>query len=275
MRKIYFFIVIFTLFLFSCKRRNVEEKEKIYLDSIEANSDTIGIDSLEKTPPATVDELFADFIFSYSTNKSFQFSRTDFPLTVLRNGKTSEKINRIDWKFDKLYYKHSLHIVILDSEEDLHNIKRVKTDTVKVEWMKFRNLTCKQYFFVKKRGVWRLDHIAFLPIKKHQDADFLLFYNRFASDTAFQIKHLSDNIYFTTYDTDNHFKKIDGTIDRSQWLVFHPELPADDIFNLDYGESLHSHRIRIVSVRGNSNGMSSMFEFKKKGGIWRITKFEN
>ena len=249
--------------------------QDVVVDTAKANADTIGIDSAETTPPAAVDELFADFIYSYTTNRSFQYRRTDFPLKKYENGKFAGVINRIDWKFDKLYYKHSLHIIILDGEKELGNLISLKPDTVRVEWLQFSKKRCKQYVFARENGSWRMNRINYSAISKHHDADFLAFYENFATDSVFQSEHLNETIDFITFDEDNHYQKIEGLIESDQWPVFHPELPASDIFNIDYGLGMKNANVRVVSVRGNSNGMSSMFKFVRRNGTWKLVKFEN
>ena len=244
-------------------------------DSAKNNADTIGIDSTETTPPPAVDELFADFIYSYTTNRSFQFRRTDFPLRKYENGKFAGTVDRIDWKFEKLYYKHSLHIIILDGEKDLNNLISLRPDTVRVEWLRFSKKKCKQYVFARENGCWRMNRINYSSIDKHPDADFLKFYERFAADSVFQSEHLNEMIDFITFDEDNHYNKIEGIIESDQWPAFHPELPAYDIFNIDYGLKLKNQNVRVVSVRGNSNGMSSRFKFVRHKGRWTLVKFEN
>lgn len=277
MKKLYWGLIIAVL-IASCKN----DKPKAIVsqtpaDSVKAhaNADTIGIDSTEAVPPKTVDELFADFIYSYSTNRSFQFKRTDFPVKRFVNGKPQGEINRIDWKFDKLYYKHSLHIIILDNERQLKKLLKAKSDTVKVELLQFGKKKCKQYVFVRENGCWRMALLNYFAVSKHSDFNFLNFYERFATDSVFQSEHLAETIDFITFDEDNHYQKIEGLIESSQWSAFHPELPANDIFNIDYGMGLNNRNVRIVSVRGNSNGMSSMFKFARKGRTWELVKFEN
>ncbi len=278
MKKLYL-VLLLAVAVMSCKDNKPAQTETAAQaaaeDSAKANADTIGIDSNEVTPPKAVDELFADFIYSYTTNRSFQYRRTDFPLKKYANGKFVGVVNRIEWKFDRLYCKHNLHIIILDGEKELGNLISLRPDTVRVERFQFGRKRCKQYVFARENGRWRMNRINYFPISRHKDAAFLAFYEKFATDSVFQSKHLDETIGFITYDEDNHFKKIEGLIESDQWPVFHPELPAKDIFNIDYGLGLHNRKVRVVSVRGNSNGMSSMFKFVKRKGTWKLVKFEN
>lgn len=232
-------------------------------------------DTTAVAPPPTVDELFADFIYSYTTNRRFQLERTDFPVREYVDGRLRGSVEKSRWRFDRLYYKHSLHIIILDSERKVRRLLSVRPDTVRVEWLLFGKKRCRQYLFVRERGLWRMNRINIFPISRHADAEFLEFYDRFASDSVFQSQHLAETIDFTTYDEDNHFQKIEGLIEKDQWPAFHPDLPADDIFNIDYGMGLGNRNVRVISVRGNSNSMSSIFKFVRKRNGWTLVKFEN
>lgn len=278
MKRIYLVYLCVLCLACSCAHNGTRQNNVVAMDttdSTEANNDTIGIDSAEVAPPPAVDELFADFIYSFSTNHSFQYRRTDFPLKCYENGKQVKSINRIDWKFDRLYYKHSLHIIILDSERKLKHIFNYKPDTVKLEQLMFSRHKFKQYVFAKVKGNWRLLCLNTASISSHPDASFLTFYERFATDSAFQNRHLDETIDFATYDEDNHFTRIEGTIDGSQWSAFRPEIPANDVFCIDYGIGLGNTGVRVVSVRGNSNGMSSMYKFRETKTSWNLVKFEN
>lgn len=277
-----FLLFLAAIAVVACKRDKATQTVATKADSLAIDSvlavppDTVQSgDTTAVAPPPTVDELFADFIYSYTTNRRFQLERTDFPLKEYIDGKLHGSVEKSQWRFDRLYYKHSLHIIILDSERKVAKLPSVKPDTVKVEWLLFKKQRCRQYLFVRERGVWRMNRINIFPISRHADAGFLEFYEKFASDSVFQSHHLAETIDFTTYDEDNHFQKIEGLIEKDQWPAFHPDLPADDIFSIDYGMGLRNKNVRVISVRGNSNSMSSMFKFVRKKGGWTLVKFEN
>lgn len=276
MKKLYLWMLVAAAMM-SCtgKKAPEEVKPQAPVDSISADADTVGIDSSEVAPPTTVDELFADFIYTYSTNRSFQYRRTAFPLRRTRDGRPEKDMSRAAWKFDNLYYRHDLHLVILDGEKALNTLATVNSDTVRVEWLLFSKKWCKQYVFARKAGEWNLVCLNSFLISRHRDADFLNFYERFATDSLFQSEHLNETIDFITYDEDNHYEKIEGIIESEQYPMFSPELPADDIFNIDYGVEKKNRNVRVVSVRGNSNGLATMFKFVRKGGEWKLVKFES
>ena len=101
-----FILLICAVAVSACKKKHSVETTfvapEINIDSLEITSDTIEADDKESTPPATVDMLFADFIYLYSSNRSFQYSRTRFPLRHYKNRKPAAPIKKADWKFDRL-----------------------------------------------------------------------------------------------------------------------------------------------------------------------------
>lgn len=274
-----FILLICAVSLIACRRNNAVEPNvavhEINTDSLQAKADTIEEDTAEAAPPLAVDELFADFIYSYSCNRNFQYGRTRFPLKRFFSGKETRSLSRSDWKFDRLYYKTELHIIISDSEKSINDIDSVKSDKVALELLKFDKSSVKQYVFGKEQGKWELTRLDYFPISMHPDSDFLEFYGHFANDSAFQRKHVSDYVDFITYDEYNENEKIEGVIDVEQWYAFHPELPSGNVFNINYGCKLNNADVRVISIRGNSNSWTSMFKFRRKDGIWKLVKFTN
>ena len=271
-------VILAAVVMLSCSnRKSVPEPidSPIAEDSaLVSDADTTALDTTEAAPPAAVDELFADFIYSYTTNRKFQYSRTKFPLKWCE-GKKVKTVNRKAWKFNRLHFEDNLHLVILDSERSLRKLANFSSDTVKVECMQFVREYCRQYVFVRDSGRWLLSVVKNFPISRHRDADFMEFYGNFANDSVFQTEHLAETIDFITYDDENRNEKIEGIIEREQWPVFHPELPEGDVYSIDYGMRLKNSNVRVVSVRESSSGMSSMFKFVKHDGVWHLVKFEN
>lgn len=274
-----FILLICAVAVSACKKKHSVETTfvapEINIDSLEITPDTIEADDKESTPPATVDMLFADFIYLYSSNRSFQYSRTRFPLRHYKNRKPAAPIKKADWKFDRLYNKAELHIVVFDSEEALDEFDMSKSNRVVLEFLGFEKNSVRQYVFEKQSGKWELTQLNTFGMSLHYDSEFLEFYGHFANDSAFQRKHLDDYVDFVTYDESNEEEKIEGVIDVDQWYAFHPDMPYDNVLNLYYGQKLDNADVRVISVRGNSNSWSSMFKFKKKDGVWKLVKFVN
>ena len=130
------------------------------IDSLEITPDTIEADDKESTPPATVDMLFADFIYLYSSNRSFQYSRTRFPLRHYKNRKPAAPIKKADWKFDRLYNKAELHIVVFDSEEALDEFDMSKSNRVVLEFLGFEKTVCANMFLKNNRANGNLPNLT-------------------------------------------------------------------------------------------------------------------
>ena len=63
-----------------------------------------------------------------------------------------------------------------------------------------------------------------------------------------------------------------GEIDPGTWPAFAPELPADFIYNIMYGQKYTEGRQKIFVMRGIANGMEMQLTFKRIGGNWKLTK---
>lgn len=273
--KIYFWGIILVLLFASCSgsKKDLPASEiKAQTDSLVTRADSLSkID--EPLPPKTADEFFNDFIYGFMTNRKFQLQRIKFPLQKVVNGAVSF-MEKPAWHFDRIYSHQETYTVIYDR---LSSIKIEKDTSVKqaiVEWIYLNKKQVKQYIFNRINGEWFLTSLNYHAMSKNVNADFLLFYQRFAVDSAFQRNHITNPVSFKTYDSDN-FQTIDGVVDVDQWFAFKPMLPHGVITNINYGQSYNSSNTRIMVINGLSNSMYSVLTFKKKGGRWFLTKFEN
>lgn len=159
-----------------------------------------------------------------------------------------------------------------------HNNTNLEKDTklnrVVVEWINLNKKTVKQYDFQREEGIWKLKALRYEAVRQNANADFLNFYQRFAVDSAFQRRHVSQTVSFKTYDSDN-FETVEGVVDVDQWFAFKPDLPHGVIANVNYGQQYRDNRERVMVISGLSNSMHSVLTFKKKNGSWILTKFEN
>ena len=71
---------------------------------------------------------------------------------------------------------------------------------------------------------------------QNSNASFLHFYQRFTTDSAFQMRSIHDPLYFVGPDPDNDFSNTSGTLLPEQWPSFAPELPHALIYNIIYGQ---------------------------------------
>lgn len=267
-----------SLFLmFSCKgNKSVGELEDVVSDS-DSISDVAVVDTLEQiiseTPmPKTADELFDDFFFNYAANRKLQAKRTVFPLPVVTDGKLSH-ITRDQWKTEHFFMRQGFYTLIFDNHKQMDLVKDTAVSNVTVEKVMFKTGNVKQYVFKRVNGLWLLSEIEVKPMYKNNNASFLKFYQNFARDTAYQMRHLNNPVAFSGPDPDDDFSRMDGVLTIDTWQAFAPELPKDMIYNINYGQTYTGSDYKIFVMRGISNGLEIEMVFKRHHGKWLLMQF--
>ena len=242
-------------------------------DTIVSESDSIAETLEDANPPKSADELFDDFLYSFTASRKYQKKRILFPLKVTTNGAVS-KIENKAWHFDRLYQSRDTYTVLFSQEKDMRLEKDTSLKSVTVEWIYLKEKRVKQYFFNKISGQWFLTEIVKTGLSSHNNGNFFHFYEKFATDSLLQRHHLSEPLTFVTYDEETA-QTIEGYVDKDQWFVFRPELPRDIITNVNYGQSFRNKNKRVLVIKGVANSMQSILTFKEEGGEWRLIRFEN
>ena len=117
-----------------------------------------------------------------------------------------------------------------------------------------------------------LDSIVNKPLAQSVNASFLNFYHRFATDSTFQSNSVSDIVQFSGPDPDDDFSTMEGVLTPETWPAFAPELPANTLYNVIYGEPKQGGNHKILVFRGISNGLEMELTFKRQGKKWLLTK---
>ena len=244
MRKFFIFVIAFVIvnaIIFSSE--GCTEKKGTG-DSIAAdtslNADSLDADTIEniisETPmPKAADELFDDFFFNFAANRKLQLRRIVFPLPEVSNKKLTY-IQKRQWKMDHFFMRQDFYTLILDNEKQLRFVKDTTVDNVIVEKIMFNISTVKQYIFKRLTGKWMLTAINNKPLYQNNNASFLKFYTKFVSDSAFQMRSISNPLKFVGPDPDDEFGTITGTIAPEQWPSFAPDMPKNKIYNIIYGQ---------------------------------------
>ena len=134
----------------------------------------------------------------------------------------------------------------------------------------------KKYYFERRKGMWKLEAINLRHIEEKENEDFVSFYARFATDSVYQSRHLSDPLQFITIDPDDEFSILETTLDVNQWYAFRPVLPVDKLSNINYGQQNEDNsNTKILKVNGIGNGYSNIFYFRRRGGEWELYKYED
>jgi hypothetical protein len=141
-----------------------------------------------------------------------------------------------------------------------------------VEKIQLKKDLVKDYVFNRIRGAWMLREIRETKIAENINASFLVFYQKFSSDKAFQVKSLNSLVKFVGPDPDDDFNMMEGLITPDTWEAFAPELPKKTIYNIIYGEPKSMDNEKIFILRGISNGQEVELRFKKVGERWLLMK---
>ena len=138
----------------------------------------------------------------------------------------------------------------------------------------YRKKVVQQFLFNRINGLWMMTSINYRPMYQNMNASFLKFYGAFATDTAFQARHLHNPVKFIGPDPDDDFSTMTGDIEPETWPAFAPQLPSGMIYNIIYGQKYTESSQKIFVIRGIANGLETTLTFKRIGGKWQLMKLE-
>ena len=244
-----------------------------------AVADTQAMDSTEKlieeTPmPTAADELFDDFLFNFAASRKLQMERIHFPLAVYRNDKLKKHIAKRHWKMEHFFMRQDYYTLIFDNRKQMNLMKDTTIDHVVIEKVFYSRKVVQQFLFNRINGQWMMTSINYKPMYQNMNSSFLKFYGSFATDTAFQSRHLHNPVKFTGPDPDDDFSTMTGEIEPETWPAFAPQLPHGMIYNIIYGQKYTESSQKIFVIRGIDNGMETRLTFKRIGGRWQLMKLE-
>lgn len=244
-----------------------------------AVADTQAMDSTEKlieeTPmPKAADELFDDFLFNFAASRKLQKERIHFPLAVYRNDKLKKHIAKRHWKMEHFFMRQDYYTLIFDNRKQMNLMKDTTIDHVVIEKVFYSRKVVQQFLFNRINGQWMMTSINYKPMYQNMNASFLKFYGSFATDTAFQSRHLHNPVKFTGPDPDDDFSTMTGEIEPETWPAFAPQLPHGMIYNIIYGQKYTESSQKIFVIRGIANGMETRLTFKRIKGRWQLMKLE-
>ena len=193
-----------------------DKKPAPAIDSASSDSviaDTQAMDSteqlIEETPvPKAADELFDDFVFNFAANRKLQKSRIVFPLPVYHGKKLTKKIEKNHWKMEHFFMRQDYYTLIFDNQKQMKLMKDTTIDHVVIEKVFYSRKTVQQFVFNRINGQWMMTSICYVPMYQNNNASFLKFYGHFATDTAFQARHIHNPVKFTGPDPDDDFSTM-------------------------------------------------------------------
>ena len=272
-------LLLMVMIPYGCTDKKPTAADTLQSDSILA--DTSDVDSTEdviaEAPmPKAADELFDDFVFNFAANRRLQRKRIVFPLPVYRNGKQEKKIDLSQWKMEHFFMHQDYYTLIFDNEKQRELVKDTTIDKVTIEKIFFHQKMVQQFLFNRINGKWMMTSINYKPMYQNQNASFLKFYQRFAVDSAFQVRSMADEVQFTAPDPNDDFSTITGVMMPQQWPDFKPHLiPSGVIYNILYGQKYAESNRKIFLIRGIANGLEMEMIFRRIGGQWKLVKFNS
>lgn len=257
-------------------QENVYAHDELYTEEFTLE-DSTGGDFSGQPYPMAVDESFDDFVFAYAANKDFQVQRTTFPLRVYEANGDSSVISKLHWKPDSLFTDRYFYTILFDQENDMELISNPDITEAKVEWIYLNANNTKSYNFERIDKVWMLKSISKGYLEKYNNEEFVKFYNRFATDSLFQISRITVPLEYITIDPEDDFEILETVIDANSWTSLKPVLPTNKLVNINYGQEYNSKsKTKVLAVKGIGNGFSNVFFFKLNSkGFWELYKFED
>lgn len=255
---------------------NVYAHDELYTEEFTLE-DSTGGDFSGQPYPMAVDESFDDFVFAYAANKDFQLQRTTFPLPVYDSNSDSSFINKTKWMPDSLFTDRYFYTILFDQEDDMELISDPDITAAKVEWIYLNTNNTKAYNFERHDKVWMLKSIAKGYLDEYKNEEFVKFYNKFATDSVFQISRITIPLEYVTIDPEDDFEILETVIDANSWTSLKPVLPTNKLVNINYGQKYDPQsKTKVLAVKGIGNGFSNVFFFKlNKKGLWELYKFED
>lgn len=282
MKKLSFLSVLLAVLTVVCftsvgcsDKKPAQVHDSTSVDSVVADTQTV--DSTEKlieeTPmPKAADGLFDDFVFNFAANRKLQMKRVHFPLPVYHNDKLVKSIGKRAWKMEHFFMHQDYYTLIFDNQKQMNLVKDTAIDHVVVEKVFYAKKKVQQFLFNRINGEWMMTSINYKPMYSNMNASFLKFYGHFATDSAFQAKHLHNPVKFVGPDPDDDFSTMSGDIEPETWPAFAPQLPHGMIYNIIYGQKYAESNQKIFVIRGIANGMETILTFKRVHGKWMLTK---
>lgn len=249
-------------------------------DSLITSEDTFALDEQTAYDPLPVieNEMFDDFVFNFDQSARLQRARVRFPLPVHEVNGDIHSIDRNDWRHHALFLGLDFCTVMWNNRSQMDLTQDSTVCEASIEHIYLHSRTINAYNFERDStdGQWTLTSIADTPFEQNESQDFLDFYRQFATDSTYQRQHIRNPLRFTTFDEDEEYERIEGTIDADQWFEFAPEIPQDVITNINYGQKFPNPNRMVLQMRGLSNGLQILLVFQRDiSGRWQLTEYEN
>ena len=276
MRRCFIALSAIMLLMFSCTGKKAGQTDEVPTDSVADSSEVAVTDTMEllitETPmPRAADAMFDDFIFNFVANKKLQKERTVFPLRTTEGDKTAN-MNKEQWKMERLFMRQGYYTLLFSDEEQMSLMKDTAVSQAIVEKIQLKKNRVVNYRFFRVKGAWMMTSINVTPISENANASFLNFYQKFVTDSVFQLESINETVQFVGPDPDDDFAQMEGVITPDTWEAFAPTLPVKVLYNIVYGKPKAANKEMIFLMKGVANGLEMELRFKKVGNKWLLMK---
>jgi hypothetical protein len=276
MRRCFIALSAIMLLMFSCTGKKAGQTDEVPTDSVADSSEVAVTDTMEllitETPmPRAADAMFDDFIFNFVANKKLQKERTVFPLRTTEGDKTTN-MNKEQWKMERLFMRQGYYTLLFSDEEQMSLMKDTAVSQAIVEKIQLKKNRVVNYRFFRVKGAWMMTSINVTPISENANASFLNFYQKFVTDSVFQLESINETVQFVGPDPDDDFAQMEGVITPDTWEAFAPTLPVKVLYNIVYGKPKAANKEMIFLMKGVANGLEMELRFKKVGNKWLLMK---
>jgi hypothetical protein len=276
MRRCFIALSAIMLLMFSCTGKKAGQTDEVPTDSVADSTDVAVTDTMEllitQTPmPRAADAMFDDFIFNFVANKKLQKERTVFPLRTTEGDKTVNTKEE-QWKMERLFMRQGYYTLLFSDEEQMSLMKDTAVSQAIVEKIQLKKNRVVNYRFFRVKGAWMMTSINVTPISENANASFLNFYQKFVTDSVFQLESINETVQFVGPDPDDDFAQMEGVITPDTWEAFAPTLPVKVLYNIVYGKPKAANKEMIFLMKGVANGLEMELRFKKVGNKWLLMK---
>lgn len=245
------------------------------------NEDTVAV--IDSTPvsqteelidarpmPKTADELFDDFFFNFSNSRKVQKERIQWPLQVETNG-AKKTMAENQWSMKRFYTEDGFYVMLLDDDKQTKLAKDTSLTCVAVKHVDIPKNTLETFSFNRIDGKWMMTLMEQESLSESRNANFLKFYQKFATDTLFCQQSLAESIEFTGPDEEDENLTTTRNIPTEEYSMWAPEL-ATDFYTLSYGQKNESSNSKVFIMRQPASSQECRLYFRRQGSKWTLYK---
>ena len=226
----------------------------------------------EKPMPKAADEFFDDFFFNFSNNRKIQKERIQWPLTAIENG-VKKTIKANQWQTERFFNEDGFYVMLLDDAKQTNLAKDTSLTHVAVNHVDIPRNKLEVFTFNRLEGKWMMTEMEEESLSESKNANFLKFYQKFATDSIYCQESLAETITFTGPDEEDENLTTTRNISAEEYCFFAPEL-ATDFYTITYGQKNESSTNKVFIMREPSSSQECRLYFRRQGANWKLYKLE-